>query len=76
MHERHPIEKKLKIMAKQISAEHGDAPVVIIIGGTPLKIPRTMTASSFTKGRLRDLLGVLQASIQVESLKHFGLINK
>lgn len=55
----------------------GGAPVVIIVGGdTEAEIPRTMTASSI-KGkdiRLRDLLGILQTSIQIESLKHFGLL--
>jgi hypothetical protein len=70
MHEKTRIEKKLKIVAERISAEYGNAPVVIIVGGSGPAIPRTMTASSFKKGRLRDLLGLLQASIQIESWKH------
>ena len=75
MHEKHDIEKKLKIEASRISEEIEGAPVVIVVGGdTEANIPRTMTASSI-KGkdlRLRDLLGILQTSIQIESWKHFG----
>jgi hypothetical protein len=76
MHEKHKIEKELKSEAEQLSARYGNAPVVIIVGGINRKdVPRTMTASSFknSEGRLRDLLGILQASIQIESLKHFGV---
>jgi hypothetical protein len=75
MHEQHEIEKKLKDEANRISEQMGGAPVVIVVGGdTEANIPRTMTASSI-KGkdvRLRDLLGILQTSIQIESWKHFG----
>lgn len=75
MHEKHDIEKRLKFEASRISEDIGGAPVVIVIGGdTEANIPRTMTASSI-KGkdvRLRDLLGILQTSIQIESWKHFG----
>lgn len=75
MHEKNDIEKRLKFEASRISEEIGGAPVVIVIGGdTEANIPRTMTASSI-KGkdvRLRDLLGILQTSIQIESWKHFG----
>jgi hypothetical protein len=75
MHEQHDIEKKLKAEANRISEQMSGAPVVIIVGGdTEANIPRTMTASSI-KGkdvRLRDLLGILQTSIQIESWKHFG----
>ena len=75
MHEQHDIEKKLKEEANRISEQMSGAPVVIIVGGdTEANIPRTMTASSI-KGkdvRFRDLLGILQTSIQIESWKHFG----
>lgn len=74
MHEEHEIEKRLKIEASRLSAELGNAPVVIIVGGSEsANIPRVMTSSSI-KGadvRLRDLLGLLQTSIQIESWKHF-----
>jgi hypothetical protein len=74
MHERHKIEHDLKANAVQISKELNGAPVIIIVGGTGADIPRTMTASSFKPGdgRLRDLLGILETSIQIETLKHFG----
>ena len=75
MHEQHDIEKKLKEEANRISEQMSGAPVVIVVGGdTEANIPRTMTASSI-KGkdvRFRDLLGILQTSIQIESWKHFG----
>lgn len=75
MHEQEIIEKKLKLEAAEISKKFGGAPAVVIVGGdTEANIPRTMTASSI-KGkdvRLRDLLGILQTSIQIESWKHFG----
>lgn len=73
MHEKHGIERRLKIESDRISEEFGGAPVVVIIGGTEeAGVPRTMTASSLRGKniRLRDLLGILQASIQVESWKH------
>lgn len=75
MHEQHELEKKLKVEATKISEQFGGVPVAIVVGGdTEANIPRTMTASSI-KGkdvRLRDLLGILQTSIQIESWKHFG----
>jgi hypothetical protein len=72
MHEKHKIEKKLKIEAARISAEHGNAPVVIIVGGSETaKIPHTMTASCINGGRLRDFLGLLQVSMQIVSRRHF-----
>ena len=74
MHEQDEIEKRLKREATKLSEEFNGAPVVLIVGGdTQAQIPRTMTASSI-KGkdvRLRDLLGILQTSIQIESWKHF-----
>ncbi len=74
MHEEHEIEKKLKEEAKRISAEYGGAPVVVLIAGSEeANIPRVMTGS-YIKGkdvRLRDLLGILQTAIQIESWKHF-----
>jgi hypothetical protein len=76
MHERHRIEKALKREAKRLSIQYGNAPVVIVVSGSAkANIPRTMTASSFnsSNGRLRDLLGVLQSAIQIETLKHFKL---
>jgi uridylate kinase len=78
MHEFDKTEIKLKQAAIDISRQLNGAPVVIVVGGGG-DVYRTMTASSFKavqRGRLRDLLGILQASIQIETLKHFGLISK
>ena len=73
MHEKDEIEKRIKKDADRISESMGGAPVVIVVGGdTDANVPRTMTASSI-KGkdiRLRNLLGILQTSIQIESWKH------
>ena len=74
MHEQHEIETKLKVEASKLSAEYGGAPIVILAAGNRnAGIPRVMTASSIqgTDVRLRDLLGILQTSIQIESWKHF-----
>jgi hypothetical protein len=70
MHERTLLEKQLKIEAERLSKQHV-APVVIIVGGTQ-ENRITQTASFFPgeTARLRDLLGLLEASIQIESLKH------
>lgn len=76
MHEEHDIEKKLKGHAAEISRTLGGAPVVIVVGGDArCGIDQTMTASHIENDgrtpRLRDLLGILQAAIQLESWKHF-----
>lgn len=72
MDEKHKIERDLKKEADRISAQYGGAPVAIVVGGSEAaKIPRTMTASCIQGGRLRDLLGLLQASIQTISWRHF-----
>ena len=76
MHEIHEIEKKLLQDAQRISKRHGGAPVVIIVGGyteADTDIRRCMTASTLQGYRLRDLLGILQTAIQIETLKHFQL---
>lgn len=74
MHEEHEIEKRLREEASRISADFGGAPVVVLIGGSETdSVPRVMTGSCI-KGsdvRLRDLLGILQTAIQIESWKHF-----
>ena len=79
MHETHPIEFELKEEARRLSAKYHGAPVVIVVAGQGMEVPRSMTASSFERGksgRLRDLLGILNAACQIESLKHFGLLGK
>jgi UDP-N-acetylglucosamine:LPS N-acetylglucosamine transferase len=73
MHHRSPVEREIMKDAKAISARYNGAPVVVIVGGATgnRRLDRTMTASANAGGRLRDLLGLLQASIQIESWKHF-----
>lgn len=74
MHEQHKIEKELKMEADRISEKYHGAPVVVIVAGdSNADVPRCMTSSSIngTDVRLRDLLGILQTSIQIESWKHF-----
>jgi len=74
MHEVDDFEKDLKIEAQRLSDRFSGAPVIIIVeGDEKAGIDRTMTASAFRPGenRLRDLLGILQTSIQIETLKHF-----
>jgi hypothetical protein len=76
MHEIHEIEKKLRQDAERISKRHGGAPVVIIVGGYTegdTDIRRCMTASTLQGYHLRDLLGILQTAIEIETLKHFQL---
>jgi hypothetical protein len=78
MHETSSIELELKEIAKRLSEKYGGVPIVIIAAGsTEHKIPRTMTSSYASDGtlvRLRDLLGILEASKQLETLKHMHLI--
>ena len=69
------IQQQIQGDAEEISRRYGDAPVVVIVGGLKAgNVPRTFTAWSDLaegrEGRMRDLLGLLQASIQIESLKH------
>ncbi|MBU2213378.1 hypothetical protein KKC44_04300 [Patescibacteria group bacterium] len=72
MHEQHKIEHLLKEEAKKISSKFNDAPVIVIVAGdSKAGTPRVITGSTVT-GRLRDLLGILQTAIQIETLKHFG----
>lgn len=76
MFESNLIEFFLKEEAERISKELNDAPIIIIAGGTGKntnkgKLNSCMTGSSMHDGyRMRDLLGVLQSSTQISSLKH------
>jgi hypothetical protein len=73
-----PVEKEILKDATQISARYGNAPVVVIVGGMTgnKRLGRVMTACANTggpdgkQGRLRHLLGLLEASIQIEGWKH------
>ncbi len=73
-HMTHERERELEEEARRISERYG-APVVIVMGDTEESdVPRTMTAfAGSTEMGLRDLLGLLQASIQYESIRHYVL---
>jgi hypothetical protein len=67
--------RELNKKAKEISEEFNGAPVVVIIAGSKNSgIPKTITGwanlGEGREGRLRDLLGILEASKQIESLNH------
>jgi hypothetical protein len=71
------VEQELLVEAERISEKYEKAPIVIIVGGVAgnPKLRRTMTVSVNAGGpdqptRLRDLLGILQTAIQMESWKH------
>ena len=74
MHERHRLEKELRKDAERVSKKYGGAPVIVILAGSAeADVSRTMIASTLHQpgDRLRDLLGILQTAIQIETLKHF-----
>jgi hypothetical protein len=73
-HMTHEIERELEEEARKISERYG-APVVIVMGETDESdVPRTMTAfAGPPEMRLRDVLGLLQASIQYEGIRHYVL---
>lgn len=77
MHEIDPTELELKQEARKLSEKYGGVPIVIIAAGSSSthNLYRTMTASYAADGtaRLRDLLGVLEVSKQLETLKHLQL---
>lgn len=68
------IKDELQSHADQIREEMGGAPVAVVVGGSDdAEVPHTVAAMSSRKEetRLRDLLGMLQAAMQIETLKHF-----
>jgi hypothetical protein len=74
MHEQHEIEYKLKKKAKEISKIFGETETVIILAGNKKTgIPRCMIGSSFKRGRLREIQGILETAKQILTLKHFNI---
>jgi len=76
MHEIVDMEMDLKAKAKEISGEYGGSETIIIIAGNKeAGIGRCMLGSTLILGpnRLRNLLGILETAIQIESLKHFRI---
>jgi F420-0:gamma-glutamyl ligase-like protein len=70
----HDRERELEEVAQEISDRYG-APVVIVMGDTDEgNVPRVMTAfAGQDELRLRDVLGLLEASIQYEGIRHHAL---
>jgi hypothetical protein len=70
----HDRERELEEEAQRISDRYG-APVVIVMGDNDEgNVPRVMTAfASQDDLSLRDVLGLLEASIQYESIRHHVL---
>jgi len=71
--------RELNKKAKEISKEFNSAPVIIIVAGSKnAGITKTTTGWANLvegkEGRLRNLLGILEASKQIESLKHLKKI--
>ena len=69
------IKAELHRDAQAISERYNGAPLVIVVAGSEsAKVPATITAFSNLgegrEGRMRDQLGILQASIQIEALDH------
>lgn len=76
MHEILDLEMDLKAKAQKISKKFGGAGTIIIVAGNrDAGIKRCMLGSSLILGpnRLRDLLGILETAIQIESLKHWRI---
>lgn len=70
------LQQRLHREAERLSKElDGAAVVVIVAGSQEAQLDRTYTGWSHIadgrEGRLRDLLGILQASIQIETRRHF-----
>lgn len=74
MFEPHGIEIELRRRAEQISETYRGAHVIVMVAGSAqANVPRCMIGSTLRQEgyRLRDLLGVLQTAIQIETLRHF-----
>jgi hypothetical protein len=73
-HMTHDRERELEEVAQEISDRYG-APVVIVMGDNDEgNVPRVMTAfAGQDELSLREVLGMLETSIQYESIRHFVL---
>lgn len=71
------LERELDEEARRISEKHQGSPVAIILAGSQkAKVLRCVTGFSHVgegrQGHLRDLIEILQTSLQIETLRHFG----
>jgi hypothetical protein len=71
------LKRELDAEARRISEKYGGAAVAIVLAGSQdAKALRCVTGFSHLsegkEGRLKDLIAILQTSIQIETLRHFG----
>ena len=68
---------KLHAAAKAVSEELGGAPVVVVAGGSSAHgLEATMAgwaniSGSGREARFRDIVGILQSAVQIESFLHY-----
>jgi hypothetical protein len=72
------IKQDLNQEAERISHKYDGAPVVVIVAGSAeASVPACTTAfanlGQGREGRLRDLLGILQTAMQIETFNHFPI---
>ena len=68
------IKKEIQGLANTLCDNYG-APVVIVVAGSKeAQVPQCLTVWKFPgeETRLRDIVGVLQTAIQIESKRHLG----
>jgi hypothetical protein len=68
--------RKLHEAAEALSAEFNGAPVVVVVGGssehdTEATVAGWANLSAGRQSRFRDLVGILQSAIQLESFFHY-----
>lgn len=71
------LRRKLQQEAERISSENNDSPVVVIIAGSKDAEVGACTAAwanlgEDREGRMRDLLGILEAAKQIEAHRHLN----
>jgi hypothetical protein len=71
------LERELDEEARRISEKYQESPVAIVLAGS-LKANALRCVTGFShvgeerQGHLRDLIEILQTSLQIETLRHFG----
>lgn len=69
------IKTEIQELANTLCEKHGAPAVIVVAGSEEAQVPQCLTVWKFPgkETRLRDIVGVLQTSIQIESLRHFGI---
>ena len=68
--------QRLHEAADELSRELGGAPVVVVVGGSSehgieATVAGWSNLSQHREGRFRDVLGILQSAVQLESFFHY-----